>query len=200
MKMIINRPVPSTGAPVTDPAPQLFTRHDDPPSPTTARPEPDLQEPDDGLTASERDALAQASVTGQHAAHWIRSLAARQPEPGNRTVLEQYASAVEQVMRREVIPGSEGLLEHELDYALDAYVLLGSATARRRPDLTAAERLALLAVGFTARTAPRTVLNDLTDLAGCRDSSSASAATRKNMASMSAGRTSANRLATPIPA
>ncbi|WP_327071827.1 hypothetical protein [Kitasatospora sp. NBC_01302] len=123
--------------------------------------EPEQQEPDDALSAAERDALAQAAVTGQHAADWIRTLAARQQHADNRRILERYADAVEQVLRREIIPGSEGELTEELRYTLDAYVLCGSVLAEHRPELTAAERIALLAVGFSAASAPRVVLNDL---------------------------------------
>ncbi|MFE7531645.1 hypothetical protein ACFU7Y_38970 [Kitasatospora sp. NPDC057542] len=116
------------------------------------------------LTSDERDALALASVTGQHAADWIRSLASRQHDEGSRQVLEQYAGAVEQILRYEIIPGGDGELVKELRYTLDAYVLLGSVQSGHRPKLTAAERVALLAIGFTALSSPRVVLNDLTDL------------------------------------
>ncbi|MGK4586142.1 hypothetical protein [Kitasatospora sp. HPMI-4] len=121
----------------------------------------DHQGPDDGLTEGEREAIAQASVTGQRAADWIRTLACRQNDEGNRQVLERYANAVEQVLRREIVPGGEGELTEELRYTLDAYVLRGSVLAEHRPELTATERVALLAVGFTAASAPRVVLNDL---------------------------------------
>ncbi|MFE7528551.1 hypothetical protein ACFU7Y_22940 [Kitasatospora sp. NPDC057542] len=116
------------------------------------------------LTSDEREALARASVTGQRAADWIRFLAVLQDNEDNQRVLEQYAGAVEQVLRREIIPGSDGELVEELRCTLDAYVLLGSVQAAQRPQLSAAERTALLAVGFTALSAPRVVLNDLTDL------------------------------------
>jgi hypothetical protein len=125
----------------------------------TAAVEPD--HPDDGLSAAEREALAQAAATGQHAADWIRTLAARQQHADNRQILQRYADAVEQVLRREIIPGSEGELTEELRYTLDAYVLCGSTLAEHHPELAAAERIALLAVGFTAASAPRVVLNDL---------------------------------------
>jgi hypothetical protein len=121
----------------------------------------DRQGPDDGLTAAERDALAEASVTGQRAAGWIRTLASRQQDSGNRHVLERYADAVEQVLRREIIPGGEGGLTEELRHTLDAYVLRGSVRAARQPELTPEERVALLAIGFTALTAPLVVLGDI---------------------------------------
>jgi hypothetical protein len=123
--------------------------------------ESDHQEPGDGLSAAERDALARAAVAGQHAAGWIRTLAARQQHADNRQILQRYADAVEQVLRREIIPGSEGELTEELRYTLDAYVLCGSTLAEHPPQLAAAERIALLAVGFTAASAPRVVLNDI---------------------------------------
>ncbi|MFI9159362.1 hypothetical protein [Kitasatospora aureofaciens] len=116
------------------------------------------------LIPDERDALARASVTGQRAADWIRSLAVLQDDEDNQRVLEQYASAVEQVLRHEINPGGDGELVEELRYTLDAYVLLGSVQTARRPQLSAAERVALLAVGYTALSAPRAVLNNLTDL------------------------------------
>jgi hypothetical protein len=40
-------------------------------------------------------------------------------------------------------------------------VLCGSVLAEHRPVLTAAERISLLAVGFTTLTAPLVVLNDI---------------------------------------
>ncbi|MFF2751367.1 hypothetical protein ACFVVA_38260 [Kitasatospora sp. NPDC058048] len=52
----------------------------------------------------------------------------------------------------------------ELRHTLDAYVLLGNIRTAHRLRLTADERVALLAVGFAALSAPRVVLNDLTDL------------------------------------
>ncbi|MGA5823556.1 hypothetical protein ACPC54_37535 [Kitasatospora sp. NPDC094028] len=116
------------------------------------------------LTAEERDALARVCVTGQIAAGWIRSLASRQHDGGNRLVLEQYAGAVEQVLGREIVPGGDGELVEELRYTLDAYVLLGSVRSEHLPQLTGEERVALLAVGFAALSAPRAVLNDLTNL------------------------------------
>jgi hypothetical protein len=123
--------------------------------PTTA------PEPHDGLTDPERDALAHTAATGIRAAHWIRSLAKRQPDPCNRRALHRYADAVEQALRYEIVPGGDGDLAEQLRHTLDTLVLRGSTLTTRRPELTAAERTALLAVGFAALTAPLTVLGDL---------------------------------------
>ncbi|WBP91946.1 hypothetical protein [Kitasatospora cathayae] len=65
------------------------------------------------------------------------------------------------MLRHEIIPGGDGELAEELRYTLDAYVLLGSVQSEHRPELTDGERVALLAVSFTAASAPRVVLNDI---------------------------------------
>jgi hypothetical protein len=124
--------------------------------PPTAAPEPS-----DGLTDTERDALARAAATGTRSADWIHSLAQRQPDPCNQQALHRYADAVEQVLTREIVPGGDGDLAEQLRHTLDALVLRGSTLTTRRPDLTAAERVALLAVGFAALTAPLAAVGDL---------------------------------------
>ncbi|MFE2728945.1 hypothetical protein [Kitasatospora sp. NPDC059327] len=106
-----------------------------------------------------REALALAAAVGERAARRVEALATRQDD-GHRPVLEAFAQALRQVMGREILPAGDGEVAAEPRYRLDAYVLLGATDAESTPDLTAAEQLALAAVGAIATTAPSTVLND----------------------------------------
>ncbi|MEV7189942.1 hypothetical protein [Kitasatospora sp. NPDC093102] len=108
------------------------------------------------------EVLAEVGEAGRRAAGWVRGLAARQPQPGHRTVLEQAADAVEQAAGREIVPGGEGQLDEELAYDLAADVITGSVLVDGLPELSTGERIALIAVCALASALPGTVLNDPT--------------------------------------
>ncbi|WP_051743030.1 hypothetical protein [Kitasatospora sp. MBT66] len=103
--------------------------------------------------------LAGAGEAGRRAAGWVRELAARQSQAGHRAVLERAADAVEQAAGREVVPGGDGQLDEELAYDLGAGVVTGSVLADGLPELSAGERIALVALCAPAAAMPGTVLN-----------------------------------------
>ncbi|MFF4344246.1 hypothetical protein ACFY00_30505 [Kitasatospora sp. NPDC001540] len=124
--------------------------------------EPNDDGPDyDGLNAPEREAIAEATVTGVRAAVWIRTLAERQDEEDHRRSLGRYARAVERILSREIVLDRDGRLEGELLYELDPAAFTLERPDAGPMDLRPAERVALAAIGAATASAPSTVLGDL---------------------------------------
>ncbi|MFI9366761.1 hypothetical protein ACIG5E_37815 [Kitasatospora sp. NPDC053057] len=139
---------------------------------------PDDEADDDWEEQRQRAALVQAAAAGEKAASWVRRLALRQREQCQRRALDAFADTVQRVMA-EIDTVGDGEVSTEIRHRLDAYVLIGDAGAKALPELSTSERLALLAVGSIACTAPGTVLGDLSDhlpvLCGALDAALASA-------------------------
>ncbi|MFD4905184.1 hypothetical protein [Kitasatospora purpeofusca] len=123
-------------------------------------PEPTAENEDQERRAV-NELLAGAGEVGRRAAGWVRELAARQAEAGHRAVLERAADALEQAAGREVVPGGDGQLDEELAYDLGAGVVTGGVLADGLPELSAGERIALVAICALAAAMPSTVLGDL---------------------------------------
>ncbi|MFD7732168.1 hypothetical protein ACFV6F_17485 [Kitasatospora phosalacinea] len=122
--------------------------------------EPDDDGPDyDGLDAEAREAIAEAAGTGVRAALWIRTLAERQDDEGNRRCLERYARAVERILSREIVLDRDGPLEGELLYELDPAHFTLQRPGTGPMDLRPAERVALAAIGAATASAPGLAAN-----------------------------------------
>ncbi|MGW4652318.1 hypothetical protein [Kitasatospora sp. NPDC004289] len=115
--------------------------------------------PEEGtaLTGEEQAALEQAAVAGELAAGWIRSLGGRWPDA--RRELAALADTVAEVMGG-IDPAGEGEVDVEAHYELTVGVRHMVVLPAARQHLTAAERVALVAVGAVAADAPITVLGD----------------------------------------
>ncbi|MFF4341349.1 hypothetical protein ACFY00_15620 [Kitasatospora sp. NPDC001540] len=120
--------------------------------------QPDLQE---------RRALARARRAGERAAAWVRALAGRQPERAHGRALLRTAAALEAASGAAVVPGGDGsALDGGSRYHLLASWAIGPVyhygrDAQTLPELTAAERLALVAACALAAAMPGTVSGDL---------------------------------------
>ncbi|GLW71448.1 hypothetical protein Kpho02_37470 [Kitasatospora phosalacinea] len=119
--------------------------------------EPDLQE---------RRAMARARGAGERAAAWVRALAGRQPERSHGRTLLRTAAALEAASGAAVVPGGDGsALDGGSRYHLLASWAIGPVyhygrDARTLPELTGAERLALVAACALAAAMPGTVGGD----------------------------------------
>ncbi|MFE1322770.1 hypothetical protein [Kitasatospora phosalacinea] len=119
--------------------------------------EPDLQE---------RRALARARGAGERSAAWVRALAGRQPEQAHRRALLRTASALERATGAAIVPGGDGAaLDGGSRYHLLASWAIGPVYHYGRdvqtlPELTGAERLALVAACALAAAMPGTVGGD----------------------------------------
>ncbi|MFJ4672725.1 hypothetical protein [Kitasatospora purpeofusca] len=112
--------------------------------------------------AAEPAAPQRAADAGEAAAAWVRELAGRQGEEEHARLLVRVAEAIVRASRREVVPGSKGLLVEELRYTLAADVVLGaSQTTGTLPELRTGERMPLITVCAIAAALPSCVLGDL---------------------------------------
>ncbi|MGW2401809.1 hypothetical protein ACWCYY_35170 [Kitasatospora sp. NPDC001664] len=120
---------------------------------------PPAPEPEEGqaLTEEEQAALEQAAATGTAAAEWIRSLGGRWPDA--RGELAGLADTLAEVMAT-IDPAGEGEIDAQAHYELTVGVRHMVVLPAAREHLSAAERVALVAVGAVAADAPVTVLGD----------------------------------------
>ncbi|MFI9789010.1 hypothetical protein ACIHEI_36675 [Kitasatospora sp. NPDC051984] len=115
------------------------------------------------LDEEEERALRQVREAGQEAARWMRTLAERQPEHAHAQALLNAAEAVEEATGAAVVPGGDGEALDSLHRSwLLASMVIGPAyhddDRRTLPELTAAERLAVVAVCALAASMPGSVV------------------------------------------
>ncbi|MEV4561481.1 hypothetical protein AB0K51_31480 [Kitasatospora sp. NPDC049285] len=111
----------------------------------------------------EEAALRRARKAGTAAAGWVHALADRQTDASHAGALRRAAEAIEEASSTAIVPGGDGDAQGQVRYRLAPSALVSPHPHETRdeetlPDLTAAERLALIAVCALSADMPTTVI------------------------------------------